>query len=211
MNHKSVLELEFSVDGMLKFTSHLEMQNFFAKLVIRNKIPVKFSAGFNPKPKISLPVPRNVGIPTLNDRARITLTENISPEKVLCTLQKTAPEEIHFTNIWLKSSADIRKPVAVQWKIILKGIDLNPVKKQIQRINSMENIIIHRKSKKRNKKNSIDAKPLIADIGLKEEILTVKVAYLPTGTIKPVELLNILGIPDDFIAGRVIRNNIYWE
>jgi radical SAM-linked protein len=59
---RNTLIVKFSIQGDVRFLSHQEMLRMFGRALIRAEIPLSFSEGFNPHPRISLPLPRSVGI-----------------------------------------------------------------------------------------------------------------------------------------------------
>ena len=56
------LVIKFKISGSLRFLSHSQMLNVFHRACIRAELNLQYSQGFNPRPKISLPLPRPVGI-----------------------------------------------------------------------------------------------------------------------------------------------------
>ncbi|HEY5231169.1 MAG TPA: TIGR03936 family radical SAM-associated protein, partial [Galbitalea sp.] len=47
------LRIHFAKRGRLRFTSHRDFQRVFERAIRRAEVPVAFSAGFSPHPKIS--------------------------------------------------------------------------------------------------------------------------------------------------------------
>jgi radical SAM-linked protein len=58
----STLIADFSVQGRLAYLSHQETLSFWQRVLIRAQAPLVFSLGFNPRPRVSLPLPRSVGV-----------------------------------------------------------------------------------------------------------------------------------------------------
>ena len=52
----------FSVTGDLRFISHRDTIRVFQRALARASLPVRYSEGFNPHPRLSLPLPRPVGV-----------------------------------------------------------------------------------------------------------------------------------------------------
>ena len=61
-NETIFLVVRFKIAGTLRFLSHSQMLSVFQRAFIRANIPTRYSEGFNPRPKISLPLPRPVGV-----------------------------------------------------------------------------------------------------------------------------------------------------
>ena len=56
------LYLGFKVKGDLKWISHIEYIRLFERMLKRVDLAISYSKGFNPHPKIKLPVPKSIGI-----------------------------------------------------------------------------------------------------------------------------------------------------
>jgi radical SAM-linked protein len=54
--------LKFKVGGNMRFLSHAETVRVFQRACIRAGIKLQYTQGFNPHPKLSLPLPRSVGV-----------------------------------------------------------------------------------------------------------------------------------------------------
>ncbi len=52
----------FRIGGLLRFLSHAETLRVCQRACARAGIPVKHTMGFNPHPRLSLPLPRSVGV-----------------------------------------------------------------------------------------------------------------------------------------------------
>lgn len=62
MNETMLLAVRFKVEGSLRFLSHAETLRLFQRACVRAGLALRYSEGFNPHPKLSLPLPRSVGV-----------------------------------------------------------------------------------------------------------------------------------------------------
>ena len=58
----SLLVIKFKIGGNLRFLSHAQTLMVFRRACIRAGIKIQYSQGFNPRPRLSLPLPRPVGV-----------------------------------------------------------------------------------------------------------------------------------------------------
>ena len=72
IKEKQTLVLRFRIKDDLRYLSHLETMAMLERAFTRTEIGICYSEGFNPHPRMSLPLPRSVG------------TE--SDEELLCVL-----------------------------------------------------------------------------------------------------------------------------
>ena len=207
---RHILELEFSIAGMLRFISHLELQHFMARLMLRAGLPVYFSQGFNPRPKISLPVPRSVGISSLDDRARIELEGEISADQAMEKIKPLLPFEMVINRVWISESDSLQRAEAIEWEIDLSGCDTESIQEKIKEIERGP-VLTTRQFKKTNKEYTIDLRPLILEISFQNQTVRAKIAYTPQGSIKPGELLQLLGLPKPEFLPKMKRIKTYWN
>ena len=55
------LRVKFSKTGRLAYISHLDLVRTMNKIVVRAKLPLWYTEGFNPKPKMVFSVPLSTG------------------------------------------------------------------------------------------------------------------------------------------------------
>lgn len=74
----------------MKFISHLDMLRFADRLLKKAHIPMKYSQGFHPRPKISLGNPVSLGTEAYNELMDIELCEPMTNEEVLRRLKEVS-------------------------------------------------------------------------------------------------------------------------
>lgn len=173
-------------------------------------MPVYFTQGFNPRPRISLPVPRSVGIGSWDDRARIEMEENIDPAEAMEKLRGFVPFELEFKRAWMTEPGRLERVNAIEWQIDLDGLDPETISSRIGEILAGP-VNMTRRAKKTDKEYSVDFRPLILEMSRQENFLRAKIAYTPQGSIRPGELLEILHLPKKEFLGRMTRIKTYWN
>ncbi|WP_297406295.1 TIGR03936 family radical SAM-associated protein [uncultured Cetobacterium sp.] len=83
----------------MKFISHLDMLRFADRLLKKAHIPMKYSQGFHPRPKISLGNPISLGTEAYNELMDIELCEPMSNEEVLRRLGEAEVPGFHVSKI----------------------------------------------------------------------------------------------------------------
>ena len=80
----------FDKDGEMKFISHLDLLRFFERLFNKAEIPVKYSEGFHPRPKMSFGSPISLGTEAYNEIMDFETDVEISNEEVVKRLNESA-------------------------------------------------------------------------------------------------------------------------
>jgi radical SAM-linked protein len=85
------LGIQFSVDAEARFLSHHDTMRLMARAARRAGLPVAYSGGFNPRPRLSLPLPRPVGIAGRQELLVLELAEPIESDQVVARLAAQVP------------------------------------------------------------------------------------------------------------------------
>lgn len=80
----------FDKYGEMKFISHLDLLRFFERLFNKAEIPVKYSEGFHPRPKMSFGSPISLGTEAYNEIMDFETDAEISNEEVVKRLNESA-------------------------------------------------------------------------------------------------------------------------
>jgi radical SAM-linked protein len=88
------LGIQFSVDAEARFLSHHDTMRLMAHAAERARVPVAYSGGFNPHPKLSLPLPRPVGVAGHGELLALELAEPMADHQVVAALAAQMPEGI---------------------------------------------------------------------------------------------------------------------
>lgn len=95
----------FSKKGALSFISHLDFNHSFIRMLKRAGLPLKYSEGFNPRPKIVFGLPLSVGMEGENELVDVALTEDLPCEEVERRLAEAFPADMKIKSVAL---ADVK-------------------------------------------------------------------------------------------------------
>lgn len=75
-----------------KYLSHLDVLNILSRALLRMGMQLKFSCGFNPKPRITLSSPIPLGVESYGEYCDIELKEDIETEKFVKLINFNLPD-----------------------------------------------------------------------------------------------------------------------
>ncbi len=192
-----VFQLTYSKTGQAKYFAHLELANIIIRALRRARIPVKYSEGFHPMPKISFEDPLPVGIESLNERFFITVPGHIDAKDILSRLGPELPEGIDLkactlSNKKKKPENDIAENYYVELKENVFDTGL------LERFSNLREYIYIRKNRKGRQK-SFDLKKTVAHIVLKNpNSIEMRIRRENGMTLRPHEILSqIFGLSRD--------------
>jgi radical SAM-linked protein len=96
MNQVYSYRLGFSKQGLLRYISHLDLLRLFQRAIRRADIPVVFSKGFHPIPKIKFERALKLGIESRCEKMYIKLTFPLSPQELIVRLNSKLPPDVRI-------------------------------------------------------------------------------------------------------------------
>ncbi|MBE6636095.1 MAG: DUF2344 domain-containing protein [Ruminococcaceae bacterium] len=93
-NTPIVLRVKFKKLGRLQYISHLDLVRTMMKIIVRAGLPLKYTEGFNPKPKLTFAAPLSIGVESLAEFMDIRLTEKMDTGEALSRLNANMTDEM---------------------------------------------------------------------------------------------------------------------
>jgi radical SAM superfamily enzyme YgiQ (UPF0313 family) len=86
----------FGKEGSAVFLSHLGVVEVFSMALLRSEIPVLYSGGFNPLPRLEICAPLSIGINAGGEIAAIDTGEGVEERAFILRMNKNLPEGIRI-------------------------------------------------------------------------------------------------------------------
>ncbi|MDD5190416.1 MAG: TIGR03936 family radical SAM-associated protein [Dehalococcoidales bacterium] len=94
------LRISFRRGAELKFISHLDMMRLWIRALRRARIPLVYSEGFSPHPKIALAAPLSVGVTGEAELMDITVEKIVSPHWFKNTVNQQLPQGVEVLDVY---------------------------------------------------------------------------------------------------------------
>lgn len=104
------LRIRYAKRGRMRFTSTRDFQRALERAVRRSGLPVAFSAGFHPHPKISYANAAPTGAASEAEYVELSLTRRVDPAGVAPLLDASLPEGLDVVEV--VDSQDLAGPLA---------------------------------------------------------------------------------------------------
>lgn len=205
------MAFRFATDGDLRFISHHDTMRMFQRALSRARLPVKYSEGFNPIPKLSIPLPRPVGLGSDADLLVVELTEAFDPHVAKDSLARQMPEGIHLQDAWRIDERSKPKPLRVTYELALPESEARTIGPHVEAIREAEHRFIQRPGAPGKPSRKLDVKAHLLDIAVHDGLLRWIVAGTNEATVRPVDLLRELQLPADEWHHRVRRVDVQWQ
>jgi radical SAM-linked protein len=94
------LRIRFCRGAEIKFISHLDIIRLWQRALHRAEIPLAYSEGFNPHPRISLAVPLAIGVTSEAELMDIFCTKWVSPHWFSAAVSRQLPPGIEILQVY---------------------------------------------------------------------------------------------------------------
>lgn len=194
------LRVAYVKEGRAKYFGHLEMVNIFVRALKRAGIPVKYSEGFHPMPKISFDDPLPLGMESLCEFFYLTVPMSVRPGEFVTRLNAHLPEELKTTECHLAPGKAGRIiPSAITYRVAMDGgFEEAPLE-------AFRNASEHTftRTNKKGKVRTIDLKEVVSRIERFDDgALEMELKVAPGKSVRPqVVVRHIFSLPEEGVKG----------
>jgi len=94
------IRFEFQKAGELRYLSHLELMRVLHRALRRASLPLAYTQGFNPQPKISVAQALAVGVEGLRELGEVEFTSRVEPDDLLARWNRQLPPGLKILRTW---------------------------------------------------------------------------------------------------------------
>lgn len=208
------LRVTYSREDEVKYLSHLDMMRLWERALRRGEIPLAYSQGYKPKPKIAIGAPLPVGYLSEGELVDLILNQRMTPHAFMRQMDQALPvgvrvvgvEEINPRLPSLQSQIRAAEYRVTLYTEVLPGV----IGEQLQQLLDQESLP-WQQQRRDGKVKEYDLRPLIEDLWLyrwQEGVCTVgmrlRISNGPAG--RPEEV--ILALDDTMVIQSIQRTRL---
>lgn len=205
------IRITFSKQGALKYTGHLDLHKLWERAARRAELPLSYSQGFHPQPKISLAAALPLGFSSRAEVMDIRLNEEMPSAEIISRLKANLPSGIQVLSV---DPVDERAPAlqtqvtSAEYQVTLtEPIEGSELTRRVEEFMNSESLPRERRGKK------YDLRPLIEELHSMEQApalqIFMRLAAREGATGRPEEVLEAMGIAAD--TARVERTRLIFQ
>jgi radical SAM-linked protein len=204
MTEVSKVRLRFAKCGDLRLVSHHDLMRCLERMVRRARIPLAFTQGFNPRPKITFALALGLGIEGRREVVDLELSEPLEPSLLLSKLTTVAPDGFDWIDARpLKCEASPPHPRTVEYCIKVLDERRQTARYKLQSFLASESWPVNRR--RPNRESIFDLRShLVAAELTADGLLRFRLKVCPDGSARPEELLETLELRDLLASGAVL-------
>lgn len=192
----------------------------FHRALVRAGVDLRYSQGFNPRPKLSLPLPRSVGVQSDNELLFFSLSDKVQAFDTGQITERISTElpcgcEIIDIDITTRGKTSFQ-PISAEYVFTLTDFaDVEKTKdgiEQLRRSIESENpVTVERWAGKNKTRRRIDIGPYIDSIECRGLAIVVRCNITKAGSVRVDEILELLQIDLSMISRPVERRAVQWR
>jgi radical SAM-linked protein len=142
------IRLRYTKRGRLRFTSHRDFQRAFERALRRAEVPMAYSAGFTPHPKVSYANAAPTGTGSEAEYLEIALTAPRDPEKLKELLDESMPKGLDIVDaVEARTSGLADRLTASVWELRLDGVSVEEAARAAETFRAAETVEVQRRTK----------------------------------------------------------------
>jgi radical SAM-linked protein len=185
------LRIRYAKRGRARFTSHRDFSRAFERALRRAGVPMAYSSGFSPHPRISYANASPTGAASEAEYCEIGLAQACDPERVAAALDAALPPGLDVVDVWeAEPGALADRLTGSRWSVRLPRADPALVAAALAELLARSEVGVERMTK--NGLRTFDARGCVVAAETTEDGLVLTLAHL-------VPLVR----PDDVLAALV--------
>lgn len=192
------LRLRYAKRGPLRFTSHRDVARAFERALRRAEVPMAYSQGFSPHPKISWIGASPTGVASEAEYVEIQVVELVDAVRLVTRLDAVLPPGLDLLEaVPASGHGSLTERIeASRWRIELSGVSRDELQKAIDCLLSVDEVQVERLAKQGLRKINVRPAIVSAEVsGINEAygILELVVRQL-TPAVRPDDVMSALRV-----------------
>jgi len=202
------IRITFVKQGALRYTGHLDLHKLWERAARRAELPLAYSQGFHPQPKMNMAAALPLGFSSRCEVMDMKLEQDIPLETLPTRLNSTLPSGLQVVDV---EQVDERAPalqtqvMSAEYEVSLtEAVDVSELKRKVDSMIESKSISRERRGK------TYDLRPLIEEVSLLSDgKIFMRLAAREGATGRPEEMLDVLGIA--FEGTRIERTRLIFQ
>lgn len=187
------LRIRYTKRGRLRFTSHRDLARALERAIRRANLPVAFSAGFNPHPKVSYVGAAPTGVASEAEYFELSLSAVVDVAQIHRDLDASLPDGIDVIEVVESAGGNLPERMeASYWELRLPAGD--EVTEAFEAFMAADSVVIERILKSGRKESDVRAAVVSASLEALDDCVILRgVVRTATPTVRPDDILTALG------------------
>jgi len=210
-----MVEVKFRVCGNMRFLSHLETARVLSRALKRSGFRARYSQGYNPHTRMSLPLPRQVGVESDAELFCVELEQGESEfdaEDFSQRFGRELVEGLEIVDVSISSRRRAPRPVSARYVVrVTDDCGREDMRARIEAVLASERIEVERAGRKGREPKVVDVRGYIESMEFYGRDISVECKISQSGSIRADEIMKVLGLDGAGTALTVRRVRVDWQ
>ncbi len=199
----------------MKFIGHLDLLKIVQRTVVRAKLPISYSNGFNPHQQMSFALPLSLSVESVAEYLDIELDEKVELEVIKNSLNAEFPNGLRVLDV--VETVEGRKHGAAELRVASYDVfvtnndddTVNNIVDKVALINSSNEVKVMKKTKRSFEEVDIKQDIYSLEFNKDTNIISMLISTGSQRNIKPDLIIDFIGIPKN--QGKIKRTEMFLE
>lgn len=211
------LRLRYAKRGRLRFTSHRDIARTFERALRRAGVPMAYSQGFSPHPKVSWVGAAPTGVASEAEYVEVSVVDRVDPDALRTALDAVLPPGLDVLEVVQSAGGTLPERIeASAWRVELPGVSPEELTEAVTALMAAGSVQVERLTK--DGKKIVDVRPAIvsAEVGAPTGVhssdaghdgrdlsqpcgILMTVVRQTTPTVRPDDVLSALRVVADLV------------
>jgi radical SAM-linked protein len=207
---------KYKVQGNVRFLSHQEAFRAVGRALVRSGLNLVYSQGYNPHLKMSLPLPKSVGLESEDELFYAQIAdEKLSEKEIYKNITEQLPEGFTLTELGIHNGRVSFRPTEVEYAVQMSEDEIRNVSATIDNLNGQiaagEKKLIDRIVDEEGNIKIVDVIPFLKSFEKTHEGVKIVCLVTDRGTIRPDEIIKLLGLGPERLGISMVRKRVNWQ
>lgn len=142
------LRLRYTKRGRLRFSSHRDLARVFERALRRAGVPMAYSQGFSPHPKVSWAGAVPTGVASEAEYVELQLVRRVEPDLLRAELNRVLPPGMELVEVVEAGPGALAERLtASRWAVELPDVGVEPLRAAVAALLAAESVEVERMTK----------------------------------------------------------------
>lgn len=202
---------EYAIEGDLRFLSHHDELRMLTRALVRSGWPLAYSQGFNPQPRLSIPLPRRTGIAAARQLAIVDLNAAMPADDLHARLAQALPAGVPLIAVTSPLTAGTPHATHAVFDVLIDPADQTELPARIAAALGEATLPLQRNTGPGKPLRTLDIRPFIQSLTLDGPRLRMALAFEGQLSARPAEILTVLALDPGRYECCARRVEVTWD
>jgi radical SAM-linked protein len=206
----------YKIHGNVRFLSHQESFRAVGRALIRGGLNLIYSQGYNPRLKMSLPLPKSVGLASEDELFYAQIAADGTTEKeIYKNITAQLPDGFSLIELAIHKGRMSFRSVEAEYEVQMSEQEIEIVSATIDKLNgqiaSGEKILIERTVDEDGNAKTVDVGQFLKSFEKTQQGVKIVCLITDRGTVRPDEIIKMLGLGAERLGISMTRKRVNWQ